>query len=44
MDELINLLGEKGIQVDPRVLKSDIDMLNDYGYEVLSYKKKYYYV
>ena len=42
-DELIHLLGEKGIQVDPRVLKSDIDMLNDYGYEVLSYKKKYYY-
>ena len=28
-DELINLLGEKGIQVDPRVLKSDINMLND---------------
>ena len=42
-DELINLLGEKGIQVDPRVLKTDIDLLNEYGYEVLSYKKKYYY-
>ena len=42
-DELINLLGKKGIQVDPRVLKTDIDLLNEYGYEVLSYKKKYYY-
>lgn len=42
-DELIKFLEEKGIRVDPRVLKSDIDMLNDYGYEVLSYKKKYYY-
>lgn len=42
-DELIALLAEKGIDVSRKVLPSDIALLNEYGYEVLSYKKKSYY-
>lgn len=44
-DEIISLLAEKGIEASRKVLPSDIALLNEYGYEVLSYKKKchYYY-
>ena len=37
-----NLLNE-GVSVIRRVVANDIAALNDYGYEVLSYKKKYTY-
>ena len=42
-DELIALLAEKNITVVRKVLAQDIELLNEYGYEVLSYKKKYHY-
>ena len=42
-DEIIEMLAEKGINVVRKVLVQDIDLLNRYGYEVLSYKKKYHY-
>ena len=42
-DEIIEMLAEKGIIVGRKVLVQDIDLLNRYGYEVLSYKKKYHY-
>lgn len=42
-DEIIALLAEKGIEVSRKVLPSDIAILNEYGYEVLSYKKRYHY-
>lgn len=42
-DEIIEMLAEKGISVGRKVLVQDIDLLNRYGYEVLSYKKKYHY-
>ena len=42
-DEIISLLAEKGIAVSRRILLQDIALLNEYGYEVLSYKKKFYY-
>ncbi len=42
-DEIIEMLTEKGIIVGRKVLVQDIDLLNRYGYEVLSYKKKYHY-
>ena len=41
-DELINLLGEKGIQVDPRVLKSDVDIINNYILHIMYVKWKIY--
>lgn len=42
-DEIIALLAEKKIAVSRRILLQDIALLNVYGYEVLSYKKKYCY-
>lgn len=42
IDELINLLSEKGIQVDPRVLKSDVDIINNYILHIMYVKWKIY--
>lgn len=42
-DEIIALLAEKKIAVSRKILLQDIALLNEYGYEVLSYKKKYHY-
>lgn len=42
-DEIIALLAEKNIAVSRKILLQDIALLNEYGYEVLSYKKKYHY-
>lgn len=42
-DEIIALLAEKGIAVSRKILLQDVALLNEYGYEVLSYKKKFCY-
>ena len=42
-DEIISLLAEKKIAVSRKILLQDIALLNEYGYEVLTYKKKYHY-
>lgn len=42
-DEIRLALAERGIGVIRRVVANDIATLNRYGYEVLSYKKKYTY-
>lgn len=42
-DEIIALLAEKKIAVSRKILLKDIALLNEYGYEVLTYKKKYHY-
>ena len=42
-DELIDELAKYNITVSRKVLPLDIALLNEYGYEVLSYKKKYHY-
>ncbi len=42
-DEIIALLVEKKIAVSRKILLQDIALLNEYGYEVLTYKKKYHY-
>ena len=42
-DEIISALKERGISVIRKVVAEDIKTLNDFGYEVLSYKKKYHY-
>lgn len=42
-DELIEELSKHTISVSRKVLPLDIALLNEYGYEVLSYKKKYHY-
>ncbi len=44
-NEIIDELAKRGITVSRKVLLSDIDLLNKYGYEILSYTKKarYYY-
>ena len=42
-DEIIALLVDKGIAVSRRILLQDIALLNEFGYEVLSYKKKFCY-
>ncbi len=42
-DELIAELEKRGVSVARKVLATDIQTLNNYGYEVLSYKKKYHY-
>ena len=42
-DEIIALLAEKNIPVSRKILLEDIALLNEFGYEVLSYKKKYHY-
>lgn len=41
-DEIIAELAKHNIEVSRKVLPSDIALLNKYGYEVLSYKKKYH--
>lgn len=42
-DEIIAELAKYNIPVSRKVLTKDIALLNEYGYEVLSYKKKYLY-
>ena len=42
-DELIDELAKNNISVSRKVLPLDIALLNEYGYEVLSYKKKHHY-
>ena len=42
-DEIIALPKEKNIDVAHKVLHEDNSLLNEFGYEVLSYKKKSYY-
>lgn len=44
-NEIISELEKRGISVSRKVLPSDIDLLNKYGYEIRSYVKKsrYYY-
>lgn len=44
-NEIIEKLNERGISVSRKVLPSDIDLLNKYGYGICSYVKKsrYYY-
>lgn len=42
-DEIIALLAGKRIAVSRKILLQDIALLNEYGYEVLTYKKKYHY-
>ncbi len=42
-DEIIAELAKYRIEESRRVLPLDIALLNEYGYEVLSYKKKYFY-
>lgn len=42
-DEIREELTKRGISVIRRVVANDIATLNDYGYEVLSYKRKYTY-
>lgn len=42
-DEIIALLAERKIAVSRKILLQDIALLNEFGYEVLSYKKKYHY-
>ena len=39
-NEIIEELKERGISVSRKVLPSDIDLLNKYGYEICSYMKK----
>lgn len=42
-DEIVEELSKRGIKINRRVISADIDLLNKFGYEVLSYKKKYIY-
>lgn len=42
-DEIITELARYNIPASRKVLPKDIALLNEYGYEVLSYKKKYLY-
>ena len=42
-DEIREELAKRGVRVIRRVVANDIAVLNDYGYEVLSYKRKYTY-
>ena len=42
-DEIINRLGDRGIEVSRKTVVEDIKTLCAYGYEVLSYKKKFHY-
>lgn len=42
-DEIVSALADRGVGVARKVVVEDIKTLNDYGYEVLSYKKKYHY-
>ncbi len=42
-DEIVEKLRERGIEIARKVLPGDIALLNKYGFEVLSYKKRSYY-
>lgn len=42
-DEIIVELAKKNIKIARKTLPEDIALLNEYGYEVLSYKKKFHY-
>ena len=42
-DEIVEKLRERGIDIARKVLPGDIALLNKYGFEVLSYKKRSYY-
>ena len=42
-DEIINLLSQKGINVSRKILREDIKTLNEYGYEIMEVKNKYFY-
>lgn len=42
-DEIIARLGDRGIEVSRKTVVEDIKTLCAYGYEVLSYKKKFHY-
>ena len=42
-DEIIENLVKKSINCSRKVLAADIALLNEYGNEVLSFKKKYHY-
>lgn len=42
-DEIIAALALRGINVSRKILAADIETLNQNGYEILSYKKKYHY-
>lgn len=42
-DELIERLNARGIHVENKALLTDIRTLNDWGFEVMSYKRKSYY-
>lgn len=42
-DEIVDLLALRGVNVSRKILVQDIALLNEYGYEVLTYKKKYHY-
>lgn len=42
-DEVVEKLRERGIEIARKVLPGDIALLNKYGFEVLSYKKRSYY-
>ncbi|GHV03020.1 hypothetical protein FACS1894211_15380 [Clostridia bacterium] len=42
-EDIIALLKKQGITVESRTLLKDIQLLNEYGYEIKSFKKKSYY-
>lgn len=42
-DEIIAELEKRGVSVTRKILPNDIAILNEYGFEVLSYKKKFHY-
>ena len=42
-DEIVEKLCKRGINIARKVLPCDIALLNKYGFEVLSYKKRSYY-
>ena len=42
-NEIIERLSERGIEVSRKILPGDIALLNKYGFEILSYKKKSHY-
>lgn len=42
-DEIIQKLSVKGVHVENKALLTDLKTLNEWGFEVMSYKKKSYY-
>ena len=42
-DEIIEELAKYNIKATRKIIPADIALLNQYGYEVLSYKKKFYF-